>query len=147
MGGLLQRKKGGRGRGHTGSEEKGGGAALQVRQNALDLANGGIVRPAVAVAAPILIVGIADERACHVDRGNEASRGTIGNATRLGGDRLGVEALNGDGIGPLRYWVPGLDLWRNRLTARLASGGAAEIHRGGAGVNPIECAKAHANPP
>ena len=70
------------------------GPALQVRQNALDLANRGIVRPAVAVASPILVVGVAHERARHVDRRDEAAGGGIGNAARLGGDRLGVEALD-----------------------------------------------------
>ena len=98
VGWLPQRQERCRGCGHAGPEQEGRGPALQVRQNALDLANGGIVCPAIAVAPPILVVGIAHERARHVDRRNEAAGGSIGNAARLGGDCLGVEVLDGDAV-------------------------------------------------
>ena len=125
-------------------------ASLQVRQHAFDLANGGIVRPAVAVAAPVLVVRIPHERARHVDRRDEAARGVVGNAARLGGDRLRVEAFNptvsGSAVPHRREMARGFDMGWHRLAARPIRR-AVEICCDAAGVGLVECAKAHANPP
>ena len=90
--GTFEREEGGGRRRHAGREHERGLALLQVGQHVLDLPHGGVVRTAVAVASPVLIVGIAHEGGGHVDRRHHGPGRGIDDTSGLRGDRLGLHA-------------------------------------------------------
>src|SRR5262245_60783696 len=61
---------------------------LELGQNVFDLLHGGVVGAPVAVPSAVLVIGIANERRCNMDRRHDGAGAGISGHGSLHGDRL-----------------------------------------------------------
>ena len=86
--GPLERQDGDRRRRHARGHHQARRTAFEPGQHLLDLTHGRVVGPAVAVAAAILVVRIAQEGGRQMDRRHDRTRRLIDGAARLRGHGL-----------------------------------------------------------
>src|SRR5271163_3110594 len=92
---------------HPGGEQQGRGAAFERSQQCLWLVVARVVGASVTAASPILIVGIAQERRCRVDRQDHSTGRRVGRAQRLRGQggRMQRFAAHPVSAAALRAWA------------------------------------------